>query len=112
MWCILFRKNTNRKKNKLKENIKFLENIQNKFNESFEILKKKFENIEKDKEKLKLEITNIFTKIRNNINDREDELLLEVDKIYNSKYFSEDIIKKEKNYQKNTIINRKRKFNW
>ena len=37
---------------------------------------------------------NIFTKIRNNINDREDELLLEVDKLYNSKYFNEDIIKK------------------
>jgi len=93
LWCILFRKNTNRKKNKLKENIKFLENIQNKFKESFELLKKKFENIEKDKEKLKLEISYIFTKIRNNINNREDELLLEVDKLYNSKYFSEDIIK-------------------
>ena len=44
------------KKNKLKENIKSLENLQNKFNESLELLKKIFQDIEKDKENLKLEI--------------------------------------------------------
>ena len=43
---------------------------------------------------MKLEIQNIFTKIRNNLNDREDHLLLEVDNLYNNKFFGENIIKK------------------
>ena len=59
-----------------------------------ESLKKIFQNIEKDKEDLKLEIQNIFTKIRTTLNDREDELLLEVDNLFSTKYFNEDIIKK------------------
>ena len=49
--------------------------------------------MEKDKENLKLEIQNLFTKIRTILNEREDELLNEVDKIFNTKYFDEDIIK-------------------
>ena len=82
------------KKNKLKENIIYLENLQNTLNESLEIIKKIFENIEKDKDTIKLEIQNIFTKLRNFLNNREDELLLLVDNIFNINYFSEDMIKK------------------
>ena len=82
------------KKNKLKENMKTLENLQNAFNESMESLKKIFEKIEKDKEDIKLNIQNIFTKIRNNLNNREEQLLLEIDDLYNNKYFDENIIKK------------------
>ena len=82
------------KKNKLKENIIYLENLQNALNESLEIIKKIFENIEKDKDDIKLEIQNIFTKLRNALNKREDELLLLVDNIFNIDYFSEDMIKK------------------
>ena len=82
------------KKNKLKENIKNLEDLQNKFNESMESLKRIFENIEKDKDNFKLEIQNIFTKMRNILNNREDELLLEVDNFFDAYYFSEDMIKK------------------
>ena len=82
------------KKNKLKENIKYLVDLKDKFNDSMESLKKLFQNIEKDKEDLKLEIQNIFTKVRNTLNNRENELLLEVDKLFNNKYFNEDIIKK------------------
>ena len=81
------------KKNKLKENILYLENLQNKFNESLDVMKKIFENIEKDKDSIKLEIQNIFTKLRNVLNCREDELLLLVDNIFNINYFSEDMIK-------------------
>ena len=92
------------KKNKLKENIKCLEELQNKFNESIESLKKIFQNIEKDKEDLKLEIQNIFTKIRTTLNDREDELLSEVDNLFNTKYFHEDIIKKGEKLQKQIKI--------
>ena len=82
------------KKNKLKENIKYLEDIENKFNENMKQLKEFFEKIEKDKEDLKIKIQNIFTKIRNALNDREMQLLLEIDNIYNNKYFDENIIKK------------------
>ena len=82
------------KKNKLKDNIKFLEELEKIFNESMDSLKKIVENIEKDKEDLKIDIQNIFTKIRNTINKREDELLLEIDNLYKSKYFDENIIKK------------------
>jgi len=82
------------KKSKLKENIKCLENLQNKLNEKMNQLKETIQKIEKDKEDLKLEIQNIFTQIRNVLNNREDELLSEVENLYNTKYFNEDIIKK------------------
>ena len=42
------------KKNKLKENIKYLEDIENQFNENMQQLKEFFEKIDKDKEDLKL----------------------------------------------------------
>ena len=66
----------------------------NKLDINIESLKNLFQNIENDKEKLKSKIQNIFTKIRTELNSREDELLLEVDKLYNEKYFNDDIIKK------------------
>ena len=47
----------------------------------------------KDKDELKLKIQNIFTKIRNSLNEREDKLIEEIDNIYKAKYFDEDIIK-------------------
>ena len=40
-----------------------------------------------------MKIQKIFTIIRNALNDREDELLLEIDKKYDNMYFNEDIIK-------------------
>ena len=80
------------KKNKLKENIKTLEELQNNFNESIESLKEIFKNIENEKEKIKLDIQKVFTKIRSAVNDREDELLLKIDNYFNSEFFNEDII--------------------
>ena len=77
------------KKNKLYENIQNLERLSNNIDDLINQLKILFEKIYKDKEELKLKIQNIFTKIRNSINDREDELLLEVDKIYNDVYFDD-----------------------
>lgn len=38
-----------------------------------------FEKIKKDKEDIKLKIQNTFTKIRNELNNREDKILLEVE---------------------------------
>ena len=81
------------KKNKLKENIKCLEDLSKNLDKSINDLKKLFEKINKDKETLKLEIQNIFTKIRNTMNEREDELLLEVDNQFNIFFSNENIIK-------------------
>ena len=88
------------KKNKLKENIKCLENLEKQLIESMESMKKIFGDIEKNKENLKLEVSNIFTKIRNIINEREDELLSEIDNQYNTKFINEDIIKKREKLPK------------
>ena len=81
------------KKNKLNENFKNLENLSINLEKSINELKIFFEKIEKNKEELKIKIQNIFTKLRNALNDKEDEMLLEVDKKFNELYFNEDIFK-------------------
>ena len=67
------------KKNILKENIKYLEDFSAKIDNLINELKNLFQNINESKEEIKLKISNLFTKLRNTINEREDELLLEVD---------------------------------
>ena len=81
------------KKKNLKSNIKILEDLSNSLKSSIDELKIISEKITKNKEEIKLNIQKIFTKIRNAINDREDELLLEVDKKFEKYYFNEDILK-------------------
>ena len=81
------------KKNKLKNNIESLEILFNKWDESINELKKLFSTINENKEKLKIELQKIFTKIRTALNEREDELLLQVEKKYDKLYFNEEIIK-------------------
>ena len=83
----------NEKQKQLNENIKKLESLSNNINELIKQLKIIYEKINKNKEEIKLKIQKIFTKIRNVINDREEELLLEVDKKYGDTYFNENIIK-------------------
>ena len=84
------------KKSKLNENLKYLEELSKNINESMKKLKEIYEKINESKEEIKLKILNVFTKIRTIINEREDLLLKEVDRIYDSTYFKEDIIKKGK----------------
>ena len=81
------------KKNKLEENIKYLEDLTKTLDKSIKELKEIYEEISKNKEEIKLKIQKIFTRIRTALNDREDELLLEVDNIFDEKFFNEDIIK-------------------
>jgi len=57
----------NEKKNKLKENIKCLEDLSITFEESIDEIKKIFEKINEDKELLKMNIQKIFTKLRNEV---------------------------------------------
>jgi len=67
------------KRNKLGENIKYLEDLSLNLEESINELRDIFKKIDEKQETLKNNIQKIFTKIRNEINDREDKLLLEVD---------------------------------
>ena len=43
-----------------------------------------------------MKIQSNFTKLRNELNKKEDKLLLDIDKYYNNIYYKEDIIKKWK----------------
>ena len=65
------------KKNKLKDNIKLLESLSYSLKQNIVELKNILEKNKEEKEKLKIEIQNVFTKLRTALNEREDELLLE-----------------------------------
>ena len=81
------------KKKNFDKNIQSLKDLSNTLEQTNKELILTFEKINKSKEELKLKIQKVFTKIRSVINEREDELLSEVDKIYESVYCSEEIIK-------------------
>ena len=81
------------KKNKLSDNYKYLEDLSKNVEKSINDLKNILEKIGENKEKIKLDIQNIFTKIRTTLNEKEDQLLNEVDNEFNKLYFKEDLIK-------------------
>jgi hypothetical protein len=80
------------KRNNLKKNIDNLENLLNGLENSIKEIKILFDKMNENKEELKLKIQKIFTKIRNTLNEREDELLLEIDNKYNNLFFTENLI--------------------
>ena len=82
------------KKQNLNENIKKLENMSNNLIEKINELKNIFVTINEKKENLKIKIQKIFTNIRSELNNREEELLLEIDKQFEKNFFNEDIITK------------------
>ena len=84
----------NEKKALLKENIKNLDNLSNNIQELINNLKILFEEINKNKEDSKNKIIKIFTKIRSELNNREEELLKKIDEEYENLNFNNDIIKK------------------
>ena len=83
----------NEKKSKLKENIKLLEELSSDINESIKKIKVIYEQMNEKKEELKVKVQKIFTNIRNVINNREDELLLDIDKKFNDKSIEEEVFK-------------------
>ena len=99
-------KNDKEEKNKFM--MKYLEDLLNKLLDSIDNLKILFEKIDKDKEELKLNIQNIFTKIRNELNNREDELLAEVDKLYNEICCDVNILKQSEKLPNIVKINLER----
>ena len=84
------------KKNNLDKNIKILEEASISIEKLISDLKTLIDQVNENKEKLKLNIQKIFTTIRNTLNQREDEILLEVDKKFSNFYFDDNIKKVEK----------------
>ena len=95
------------KKSKLEENIEHLEYLSKKLDSSINQIKIIYEEKNKEKENIKFNIQNIFTKIRNELNEREDELLKEVDKTYEDSYFPEELIIKSEKLTKNMHLSLK-----
>ena len=81
------------KKNTLKNNIEYLEDLSKNIEKSINELKKIFEKINNNKENLKLKIQKIFTELRTALKEREDQLLLKVDEQFKNLFFDEEIIK-------------------
>ena len=81
------------KKNIYNKNIIELENLSISLQDSINKLKENFEKINKTKEELKIKIQKIFTEIRNQINNREDEILLKVDEEFDKVALNENKIK-------------------
>ena len=81
------------KRNNFKINIKHLEDISNNLEHSINQLKSFSDKMNEKKEKIKLDIQKIFTKIRNEINNREEGLLLEIEKYFENKFIGENLIK-------------------
>ena len=71
-----------------------------KLEDNIKELKMLFEKIGKSKKELQIKIQKIFTKIRNILNQREDELLLEVDNLYYDYFFKDDLMDKSENLPK------------
>ena len=90
--CVIEEIKEDKMKN-LEENIKYLDDLSKTLMESISNLKKIFEKINVDKEELKIQIQRIFTKLRNSINEREDKILLEVDKQFDDLFFNEEFIR-------------------
>ena len=91
-----------------------MEEFSKNIDESIKTFKTISEKIIENKEQLKLKVQKIFTNIRNELNNREDELLLQIDKQYETLFFNEEIIKESEklpfkiknNLEKCKVINK------
>ena len=92
------------KHNTLKNNIQKLDELSKNLKDSINELKILFEKLNERKEDLKLSVQKIFTKIRNTINDREDEILSQIDRLYSQINIEENNLK-EINKLPNKISN-------
>ena len=82
------------KKNNLKNNINLLEELSVKMEESINKIKNVYNKINEKKESIKSKFMEIFTKLRNALNQREDEILSDIDNEFKKYYFDEDLIKR------------------
>ena len=92
------------KKNKLKDNINILEELSVKLDESINNLKNAFNKIDERNEKTKIKFMEIFTKLRNILNQTEDELLLDIDTEFKNNFFDKDFVKSAEKLPKKIIL--------
>ena len=106
----------NKVKQNMDKNMKKLEELYKNVEPNIKDLKDISEKINESKEQLKGKIQKIFTKLRNELNNREDKLYEEIDKKYNELFFCEDLIKESEklpNLLKTTLEKGKiNKNNW
>ena len=81
------------KKKNLENNMKKLEELSKELEPSIKELKSIYEKIKESKDKIRKEIQLVFTKIRNELNNREDKLYLEIDQKFDDLFFKEEFIK-------------------
>ncbi|KAL6590740.1 hypothetical protein U3516DRAFT_855892, partial [Neocallimastix sp. 'constans'] len=82
------------KRNKLKDNITILENFSKNLKSDNEELKEVLNKIEKTKEELKITVQKIFTELRSALNNREDELLFDIDQKIDNTFLDKEIVKR------------------
>ena len=90
----------NEKKKKFNDNVDYLKKISENIINSINEIKKLFEKITESKEELKIQIQKIFTKIRNELNIREGQLLSEVDNIYDKSFINENLLRDYEKFPK------------
>ena len=84
---------SNERKKLLKQNIIYLQNNRNSFDSLINKIKEAYKELSDRKELLKIKIQKLFTKIRNDINKREDQLLSLVEQVYEKYFFNKNINK-------------------
>jgi hypothetical protein len=70
-----------------------MESIANSLEDWIKKLKIIYDKINENKTQLKIRVQKLFTKLKNMLSNREDELLLEIDKQYEKYFLKEDLIK-------------------
>ena len=92
------------KKNQLKENIQYLEDLSETLKQSINDIKKFYDKLKKNQGILRQQISYVFNRIRHSIDNRENEILCEADKQFNNLFIEEDIINGNENLIKNIKI--------
>jgi len=102
------------KKSNLEKNLKLLEDLSNKIKEKKETKKLEdfYEKMEKLKEGLKSKVLQIITKIRNKLNEREDELISQIETTFSNLCPPEKAIKEYDNIPKkiNDILEKRKEI--
>ena len=80
------------KEKKFNENYNKLEEISKTLEQTRKQLKSLYEEINKQKEEIILNIQKYFTKLRSELNEREDKLIKEAEEKFKNLFFDEDII--------------------
>ena len=88
------------KRNKLKENINNLEELNKQIDQSVNKYKEIYEQVNNNIDALKSKIQSIFTKLRSSLNEKEEKLIRDIDEYYKLYNFKEDIIKKSEKLPK------------